>query len=100
MGAIALALASMGAGFPPALETLPDNQIARKEYRGFQDEQPGCDFRFLQGWFFWYIDSNNICHTVPVNSEMEAERRAIEILEHSFSVITSGYGFGDVTQTF
>lgn len=75
---------------PPA----PDTQLARKEYKGFQIEEPGCDFRFLTGWFVWYVDSSRVCHTFPVSSVEEADRRAQEILEHSFSVIISGYSLG------
>lgn len=89
-----LATLSLGAtSLPTESEPAPDWQ-ARKEYKGFQDEEPGCDFQFLRGWFFWYVDTSLTCYTVPVSSEIEADRRAREVLEHSFSVIISGYGLG------
>lgn len=89
-----LAVMLMGAAPLPVQLDVPPDLWARKEYKGYQDEEPGCDFQFMRGWFFWYIDSSLICYTVPVSNEIEADRRAREVLEHSFSVIISGYGFG------
>lgn len=90
-----LAVGLMGAGpRPREFDQQPELLLAQKVYKGFQEEEPGCDFRFMRGWFVWYVDTAYVCHTFPVNSQVEADRRAQEILEHSFSVIISGYGLG------
>lgn len=66
--------------------------VLAKTYEGFQDEVEGCDFTSTEGWFYWYIDSSDLCTTVMVANEQEAMRLSSEILEYSFDVVKSGYG--------
>lgn len=64
-----------------------------KSSEGYNPTPENCDVSRMQGWFYYYRLTSGRCITVRAANQDEAATRATELLESSFSVITTGYGF-------
>lgn len=76
---------------PEAAAKQPD--LRRKIFQGRDDEPDFCDLTNTAGWFIWYYDVSGQCTIILARNEPEADRRAFELFNHSFSVMIVGYGF-------